>query len=866
MYGKIRVLAGGERLPQAAPLPPRQSQRLLAAYFDRPLFPQNFSATEAYDEWCGRTLDNWNTFYEGGTRLSEYLQHVGYNGLMLSVLADGSTIYPSALVEPTPRYDTGVFFTSAQDPVRKDVLEMLFRMFDRERLQLIPALEFAAPLPELEVIRRQGGAEAEALEWIGAEGNSWRATHSAERGLAPYYNVLNPRVQEAMLRVFTEVAERYAQHPSFAGMAVRLGGRRLHATARRELGPGRSDHRPVRTGNADPRAGRRTPAFRRAAAFLGQEAQQRLWLEWRTARLSKFYAQAQELLVSLRPESRLYLAGAEMIAGPVAEAELKPSLSRRTTMADLLLRMGFDARHYQSNQHLVFLRPERLMSGDSLAAKALELQLGQMPDIDHYFQELPVSGSLFFHVPRETHIPSFDQKSPIKPSNTWLVLQPSQSGSQNRRRFIHSLATLDAQVLFDGGWQLSLGQEEALRDLAAAYRSLPAVRFQQVADRRTSSQPVTFRVGTYANRTYLYAVNDAPFPATARINIKAQADCRIEELTGSRRIAPLRSDSNNEAYWEVRLEPYDLVAARLSEPNIQVALPQVALPKTIAPALAAEINQLGARAAALRMPPPLDGLDNPDFEKPADARNGIPDWIPSSRQGVTIQLDPTRAHSGKQSVRLASNGPAACLESRPLPAPTTGRVSMSVWLRIADPHQQPQLRLALEDKLGGREYYCFAAVGRMPDGSPSSVELGSQWAQYIFQVDNLPWEGLSALRARFDLTGPGEVWIDDVQMFDLVFSRAEMVELSKIISLADVKLQSGQIGDCLQLLEGYWPRFLAENVPLPTDASPPLKSKGELAEKPGTKQPESEQQPAQNPDRTGLFDRMKNLLPEKLRF
>ncbi len=55
---------------------------------------------------------------------------------MLGVLADGSTIYPSALADPTPRYDTGVFFTSAQDPVRKDVLEMLLRMFDREGMQL----------------------------------------------------------------------------------------------------------------------------------------------------------------------------------------------------------------------------------------------------------------------------------------------------------------------------------------------------------------------------------------------------------------------------------------------------------------------------------------------------------------------------------------------------------------------------------------------------------------------------------------------------------------------------------------------------------------------------------------------------------
>ncbi len=157
VYGKIRVLgrlgasAQGRRRRRSPP------GRLLAAQLDRPLLPANFSAAESLDAWSGRSLDDWTTFHQGGLRLVEYLQHVGYNGLMISVLADGSTIYPSALLEPTPRYDTGMFFDTAADPLRKDVLEMLLRLFDREGLQLIPALEFAAPLPELEAVRRGAG-------------------------------------------------------------------------------------------------------------------------------------------------------------------------------------------------------------------------------------------------------------------------------------------------------------------------------------------------------------------------------------------------------------------------------------------------------------------------------------------------------------------------------------------------------------------------------------------------------------------------------------------------------------------------------------------------------------------------------------
>ena len=173
VYGKIRLLAGCEHLPKAKVAAPPRAGRLLAAYLDRPLFPENFSAAQSLDSWSGRSLHDWTTFHNGGLRLVEYLQYAGYNGLMISVAADGSAIYPSELLEPTPRYDTGMFFGTGQDALRKDVLEMLFRMFDREDLQLIPSIEFAAPLPQLEALRRRGGRASEGIEWVGPDGPTW---------------------------------------------------------------------------------------------------------------------------------------------------------------------------------------------------------------------------------------------------------------------------------------------------------------------------------------------------------------------------------------------------------------------------------------------------------------------------------------------------------------------------------------------------------------------------------------------------------------------------------------------------------------------------------------------------------------------
>jgi hypothetical protein len=598
--------------------------------------------------------------------------------------------------------------------------------------------------------------------------------------------------------------------------------------------------------------------FAERSAFLAQESNRHAWLEWRAAQLSKFYRRVCEELTAIRPGSRLYLAGAGMIGGPELEAELRPSLPRRTNIAEALLRVGIDARYFQDDpSRIVLLRPERVLSQANLGARAADIEISQMADVDRYFQTADTTGSLFFHQPREVRVASFDQKGPFKASYAWLVSQPVPAGDQNRQRFVHSLATLDAQVIIDGGWLLPMGQEETTRELAAAYRSLPPIRFQPTGNRQGGdvAQPVTFRSGVSGGRTYLYAVNDAPFTTTARIHVEAGPNCRVEELTGSRKIAPLRPDSGKGMSWEVRLDPYDLVAVQLSEPNVQFSNLQATWPSLVETSLGSQIHQLSARAAALRNPPPLALVANPGFEQPVAGNGPIPNWAITARNGVDIQLDKTQKHGGQQSVKIASTGAVACLVSRPFSAPTTGRLSMAVWLRVADAQHQPPLRLAIEGKLHGHDYYRFAPVGLAPAPGQPPVPIAPAWAQYVFQVDDLPLEGLTSLRARFDLMGAGEVWVDDVQLFGLAFNRSELVELTKLITLADVKLKNGQVGDCLRLLEGYWPRFLEENVPAP--AAAPMSEAVNAKPRPAEERP---------PEHSGFLNRVKDMLPESLRF
>jgi hypothetical protein len=859
-YGKIRVLAGWEHLPRAFAANSAQPARLLAGYLDRPLFPENFSASETLDAWIGRSLDDWLTFYEGGTRLVEYLNYAGFDCMVLSVFVDGSTIYPSSLVSPTPRYDTGAFFDSGQDPVRKDVLEMLLRMFDREQLRMIPALDFSAPLPRLEELIRRGGPEALSLRWIGRDGTPLVDARPSRRALAPYYNVLDPRVQEEMLAVVREVVRTYGQHPSFASLALRLSAEGYAQLPGPEWG---LDDATIARFQRDTKIqipGEGPQRFAARAQTLAAEPVARVWLQWRADELVRFYRRLHGELIAVRPNCRLYLAGADMLGSPEIQNQLRPTLPRRSTMAECLLWAGIDPRHYQQDDRVVLLRPEQITPLGRLGPQAVNLEIRQMPDADRLFHDLAVRGNLFYHPPEKIGIPSFDEKGAGRPTYSELLAQLVPSGRENRRRFLRALATADSSVMVDGGWLQPLGQEEGLRGVIDVYRRLPAVRLERAGDAGADAQAVTVRFGTHGGRTWAYLVNDAPFPATVHVPIEGPSACQLEELTGTRKISAPETGPQG-TVWSVALEPYDLLGVSFSEPSVRLGRPVVAAPPAVAAELAERIRTLGVRAAVLGNPAPLPVLTNPGFEMLETNDAGLPGWTSTAPSGTQVRTESADKHSGVRALHVSSSGTPVRVLSEPFDPPATGRISVSVWMRVPDAARQPPLQLAVEGKLEGTQYYRFAIVGQAPPGAPPVPAIAAQWANYIFQVDDLPLEGLTQLRVRFDLAGVGDVWIDDVQVFHLAFNRKERIELSKLIALADIKLQNGQLGDCLHLLEGYWPRYLESHVALPAGDSRAAETSP--ANRANRRQARTQDA---NQDRSGLMDRFKGMLPRQLRF
>jgi hypothetical protein len=823
-FGKIDVQAGAVSPPPLAIPASSFPTRTLAAYYDKPLFAENFSGTESLDPISHRGFDDWLTFTSSGLRLIETLQYGGYNALVLTAACEGSAIYPSRLLDPTPKYDSGAFFESGQDAVRKDVLELLFRLCDRSGLVLIPGVQFAGPLPALEAMRQSEGASAVGLEPIGPDGRSALARSGSSSTSGVYYNALDDRVQKAMTAVVAELAERYGHHASFGGVAVQLSAEGYallpdetcsldNATFARFLAETKKE---LPAGGQDPLLERL--AFVRGAAWDD-------WLAWRADKMAGLYQRMREAVTRQRAGAKLYLTTANLLGARHLQTILRPELLKpeppsKDTVIEILPLLGLDLNRLDDSS-IIVPQPQRIVPASTPQAHDQELHWNRHPAMDKLFAHAARGATLHFLVPAPLRLPDFDAASPFGPdkTRTLLVSQIVPADAAYRERFIESLARLDATTMIDGGWLLPLGQEAALAPLAKVYRRLPAEPFETVppGDRPPDIVVRTLRKG---EKTYFYAVNPSPWPQTAQILFAGPPSLRLTPYCDERQMKLQPAEGG--LSWTVEMEPLDLVGGELSSGGAKVVSWSVTLPPETATALADQSRDLAFRVQYVKKQPHVLPLANASFEEAG--AGPVPSWLHSAGPGMVVEIDPKQGSNSPSSLHLIDGGAGAAVwvRSSPIPTPTTGRIRVTAQIRIADPNVQPKLRMAIEGRLDGQVYYRrlnFGAVER--PGEFVIAPLAATWTSCAISRIDLPTSGLTDLRVGFDLMSAGEVWIDDVQVQDLWLEQREADELLIRASTASLQARQGGLQDCRLFLDGYWPSFLRRNVQLPDARSAP---------------------------------------------
>ena len=818
LFGRVSILAGPTQL---APLPDGVAQpphaRRIYAYIPDPEF-SGFGGSLRVDPATGRTVADWQTFLAGARTQAAWLAAQGAAGAMVGVYGDGGAIWPSALTHAAPRWDSGGSFEAALDPAPKDVLQVVCRVYERQGLRLVPAITCNGPLAQVEKQLHEAPTETDGLFCIGRDGRPGRGEPGAS---GRRYNILDPRVQEAVAELVAELADRVSDSPAVDGLALVMphdGWLHLPGVAwglddvtfarfLEAAGPATADLAKATLAQSGPE---QRFALR---ANLVEGVLREPWLAWRVGVVARFHARLADMLAQRNPTWTLSVVPTTLFSVGDLAARFRPVLNTEPSDAGLYREIGIDPQQLTTHPQVVFVAPHvhgamvDMVERSSLQAanKSIATAAAAVPVGRRAVVAVEIPGELDLR----TVMPHGPFGSAAAPAA--VRVHTARMGAAHRRLLTEALVQGDAETAYDMGLLFQRVMPESQREARAFQSMLP----QPMPRVEAADVPLIVRAAMGSEGLRVVVANACTAPCRVMLSFKG-TPTGILDAVDRRSVAldPSGTATLKLAPWEART----LVVAGVQ----QVATSKVSFEPAVGQAIRNQLDGLRRRRSSLELPVPLAVLDNPSFELPENG-GAIPGWDLLEPQRGRLTLVGGSPQGGARGAGLSSTNGLATLRSNPFPSPATGRISIAVWLRVADGEGQPPLRIALEGVQNDREYYRFAPVGRGENAMP----LGPQWSQFVLQVDDLPTQGVESLRVRLDLLSGGSVQIDDVRVFDLAFDESQRVQLSKMLALVDHHLAAGEWGACLGELDTHWPEFLRAFVPAASspaavaDAPPP---------------------------------------------
>ncbi len=790
---------------RSAPLEVTARRRLVGRYLHRPEMAPNAGVTPSLGASEHRDSDDWQTFLGAGRRLIETLHSEEQSGLLMAVLAEGATIYPSQFVEPSLRFDNGRQAPNGQDPVTKDVFELVLRLCDRAGLAVIPELQFDAPLPALERMLIEPDDSSEDLQLLNDEGRTPAETDAAPGRLPAYYNVLSPRVQQAVLDVVHELIERYAGHPSLAGVAFELSPHSFLQLPGIEWGYDRETiHRFEQvTGIRVPR-GEGKEGRQQVYRFLTTTAR-REWIRFRCSEVARFHQKLAELVTMANSEARVIFSGHLNILGEsAAETAVIEAVRAAGNPVALLHGQGLDfsLAPYANERNITVARP--LIHNDTAdtPGRAAYATLNSSPAIDAAYRHSGRGGLIY----------STASVSHGREVNTGRVGSESAAAPQAfshletaARRYAHLLATLDARVIFDDSPGLPMPPDAtAGRIFMRTIASLPDVAFRFTGPQ---VQPIVIRAAHSGNATWLYAVNDSSLAVKVEMILDCPATTTCLRLDSGKPLALEPGEGAAKPRLRLELSGHGLFACRFDRPDVEVRETGLKLSDGLLDDMHQRIDLLSRRMNSVMnlARAGANSLPNPGFEQPGAGASELPGW------GLSVTtadwaLDEDNPRSGQRSLQLSAAGGESTLKSPDLQLQGTRYVTMSLWMRSNK--STAGVQMLFDANLDGDAFRREALV-----------EVGKSWKRHQFRVDDLPPGRLQNARLQVKPVDSCKLWIDDVEIDAQPFGADDVRQLTKTLSSVKLACKEGRYADCQRLLEGYWGQLLiADPVAAPAVA------------------------------------------------
>lgn len=788
------------------PVHPSKPNRLAAIYYDKPLMAENFGAQRRLDGKGHRELDSWQTLYEAGTRLAAYTSWSGYNSAILTVATQGSAIYPSTHLSPSPKFDSGLFLSDGSNPAIKDFVELICREFDRRGLKLILALDLEGELPDL----AQSKSDSElngTLYQVDLEGNHYSTSTKTERSKATRYNPLDSRVQSALTRIVRELLARYSQHPCFAGIQINLSDRSPFNFIGDRWG-----HDSVSLARFQRNVNATLPSDATSRQQLLTGPLRYSYLSDRAGELTKFHGLLGKEIAKARAGAKLYINPAKLLSATPSPENFADVESTSVTGSAILLGCGLDCAGLNKEPHVCLLRPAIESPFRAPVSQSWSYQISADSGLDAMFAG-PNAGAIVQHFPTGFRLADFDKANPFGSgrSRTWLFPHGTDGGDAARKALVSRVFHHDAQVLATGGWMSLMGQESSLRPLFKVLSQLPPVVMTEYTGTRLSTT-MRIRSAVHEGNTFFQLVNNASWSESVSMEIQCKSAARIETLNGLD--TPSTSLQADDLFqYSVELPPYSLVGVRIDCDDVKISKVTTVQEASLVPKLERRINELQgyiARAGELNEQQTL-GLSGGDFESwGADGRPM--GWTVSTNPSTSVSEERELPRSGSSCVRISNKGNGATtawIQSDRIAIPSSGRMALEVWVRSAPGLAQPTVRLSLigthRDGKRFRRWHEFAPSPK--GGTQFPIDWGRR--PLVLLVPDVPNEDLTDLHVAIDLIGQGQLWVDDVRVYGMYLHPDEKVHLLGQIFLAKEEMRKGSYALVEQLLESFWACYLS---------------------------------------------------------
>jgi len=795
--------------------------RQVGVYLESPLLAAVFHARKSSLDPSLPAVNDWVTFLDAGQHLVDYLRANEFNTVWLPILSQGGSLFPSNAFQTTSRYENSVFQGNGQPTAQLDVLELLLSQLDDENLSMVPVLELSGNIDALERSPADNSMQSGLCR---NNGRQLAVQESSEVSTLGFYNPLNPRVQNVIIDLVTSVVQRCRDHRSFGGLAIELGpeSHLIFTSEDMPLDIVTVEHFLQHSQIAWPETelgALGTSTLEERADFVLQR-HRLAWLDWRSSELANFYVKIQQAAreVAGDPDFQVSFVAEGWTNFEAIDPVIFPSLRTTSDWQANLLKLGLDPTRFGQDTapQLLFQWPSS--NNQTLAGSRKAYEFSHSESVWHALGSVKHLGSMVQQSVETLDLNQATKHLSSRDLGTQTVVA-YRSPNDLTARWADSLWWNDCSSISLQSWALPRWGSSQQNDFAKAFSLLPDREFQTLF--QDPSSPVVVRQYASDGKAIIYIVNAARWTVDSRLALEFANESAgrgadfVDLLSGKTLVlkssaaqssSPLNGGVANAAMLVVNLPPSSITVlegvsiSRVASVSVVDAVNTAENLRQVKDALFRKLRSAGQASA-------LPGPQNSDFEEGSGGIQ-VPGWTFSSAVGQQIVTDASLSHSGGQSLHITNKAGVAWVRTMPLEFPSTGRLSVTAWLRPHPESETRRLRLSIDgETTAGQKYYRFAEI---------DLEVQSQaqgWQPVAVHFDDLPEDGLRQMRIGFDLMSSGEVWVDSVQCFDRWFDANDQKILSNRLGLAAYALENKQSAfSAYQTMDNYWLKFISQHV------------------------------------------------------